>query len=126
MKQTTNILILLSFLLCTSCVTKEQYETLQKENASHDEEIGRIGTELSKQMKLVGACEQEKERLKGDIRTSERELKTRAEQIQDLKDQIADLRLSRNQTAEQVGDLTVLSQSANDNMPLNPKQILLI
>ena len=117
MKQANKIFTsFLCLLLLASCISKEQYETLQKEKEMATADMARMGEELSQQMKLVGACEQEKEKLKGDIRTSERELKTRAEQIQDLKDQIADLRLARNQTAEQVGDLTVLSQSANDNI----------
>ena len=40
----------------------------------------------------------------------------RQEQIKELKEQIADLKLQREKQMETVGDLTVLSQSANENI----------
>lgn len=116
MKQSKLFICLMSIFLISSCISKDQYELLQKERDMAAQDVGRLGEELSKQMKLVGACQQEKEKLKGDIKSAERSLKTREEQIKDLKDQIADLRRSRDQTVEQVGDLTVLSQSATDNI----------
>ncbi len=102
--------------LLGSCVSKDQFEMLQKERDAANEDIARIGEELSMQMKKLGACEQEKEKLKGDIRSAQNSVKIKDDQIKDLRDQIADLRQARNQTVEQVGDLTVLSQSANDNI----------
>lgn len=117
MKQTIKLLtFFLSLSLLASCVSKDQYAMLQKERDAANEDIARIGEELSMQMKKLGACEQEKVKLRGDIKSVESTLKTKDDQIQDLRDQIADLRQSRNQTVEQVGDLTVLSQSANDNI----------
>jgi len=116
MKQTTTLLFLAFIFLISSCISKDQYELLQKERDMASQDVGRLGEEVSKQMKLVGACEQDKAKLQGDIKSAERQLKTKEEQIQDLKDQIADLRRSRDQTAEQVGDLTVLSQSATNNI----------
>ena len=116
MKQGKILIYLSCVLFFASCISKDQYEVLQKERDIAAQDVGRLGEELSKQMKLVGACQQEKAKLQGDIKSAERNLKTRQEQIQDLKDQIADLRRSRDQTVEQVGDLTVLSQSATDNI----------
>lgn len=48
--------------------------------------------------------------------TAENALKLRQEQIQDLKDQLADCKSQRDKQLSQVGDLTVLSQSASDNI----------
>jgi len=107
---------LMAIALLGSCVSKDQFEMLQKERDMANEDIARIGEELSMQMKKLAACEQEKEKLRGDIRSVESSRTTKDDQIQDLRDQIADLRQARNQTVEQVGDLTVLSQSANDNI----------
>jgi len=117
MKRSINLLtFLLSIALLSSCVSKDQFEMLQKERDAANEDIARIGEELSMQMKKLGACEQDKEKLKGDIRSVESTLRTKDELIKDLRDQISDLRQSRNQTVEQVGELTVLSQSASDNI----------
>lgn len=117
MKLTKTLFLFFTLIgLFSSCISKTQFEQLQKERDMQNEELGLLGEELSDQMKLLAACNQDKEKLKGDIRTSESALKSKDEQINDLKDQINDLRLARNQTVEQVGDLTVLSQSANDNI----------
>jgi len=117
MKQTINLLtFFLAITLLGSCVSKDQFAMLQKERDAANEDIARIGEELSMQMKKLGACEQDKEKLKGDIRSVESTLRTKDELIKDLRDQISDLRQARNQTVEQVGELTVLSQSANDNI----------
>lgn len=117
MKLTKTLFLFFTLIgLLSSCISKTQFEQLQKERDMQNEELGLLGEELSDQMKLLAACNQDKEKLKGDIRTSESALKSKDEQINDLKDQINDLRLARNQTVEQVGDLTVLSQSANDNI----------
>jgi len=67
-------------------------------------------------MDLVTKCEQEKEGLKGDLRTANSTISLKDEQINDLKAQIADLRELRDKQVEQVGDLTILSQSANENI----------
>ncbi len=48
--------------------------------------------------------------------TAENALKLREEQIGDLKAQIEDCKEQRDKQLTQVGDLTVLSQSANDNI----------
>jgi len=123
MKQIKILIYLSCVLLFSSCISKDQYELLQKERDMATKDVGLLGEEVSKQMKLVGACEQEKAKLKGDIKSADRQLKTKEEQIKDLKDQIADLRRSRDQTVDQVGDLTVLSQSATNNINETLKQL---
>jgi len=111
---------LFTYFLCLfllgSCVTKDQFESLQKERDAATSQLSSIEELLNAEMKKVGACEQDKEKLKGDIRSAQSTISTKDDQIKDLRDQIADLRQARNQTVEQVGELTVLSQSASDNI----------
>ena len=67
-------------------------------------------------MARLAAAEQEKEKLKGDIKATQSNIQLREEQIKDLKEQIADIRNQRDKQVTQVGDLTVLSQSASNNI----------
>ncbi len=93
---------------------------LKKQLNDLEYQLGKSGKELNKYMTLLSECEKEKaqetEKLNGSVNTLESNLKLREEQIKDLKDQIADIRKQRDQQLTQVGDLTVLSQSANDNI----------
>lgn len=102
--------------LMTSCVSNKTLESLQSEYDLANQELGKCGEDLNKYMDLVTKCEQEKEGLKGDLRTANSTISLKDEQINDLKAQIADLRELRDKQVEQVGDLTILSQSANENI----------
>jgi chemotaxis protein MotB len=108
--------IVLCGVLMSSCVSKKTLEALQSDYDLANQEIGKLGVDLNKQMSLVTQCEQEKEGLRGDLRTANNTLKLKDEQINDLKAQIQDLRQLRDKQVEQVGDLTILSQSANENI----------
>jgi chemotaxis protein MotB len=86
---------------------------------SLNKEIGRAGEDLNRALVKLEKCENEKTLLKGD----QKALALRNEQIADLKEQIKDLKLQRDKTVSQVGDLTVLSQSANDNIGETLRQL---
>lgn len=103
-------------LLLTSCVSKKQYALLQTELATANKDLGKCGESLNDYMNRISACEQEKESLRGDLRSAQSNLELRQEQIQDLKDQIQDIRTQRDAQLNQVEDLTALSQSANKNI----------
>ena len=60
-------------------------------------------------MNRLSACQAENASLKKDTEVKD-------VQITDLKEQITDLKTTRDKQLEQVGDLTVLSQSANENI----------
>ncbi len=112
---------LLTFLcLCTmltSCLmTKAQYELLQTELDVANSQLGDCGEKLNDYMAQISACEREKEKLKGDLRAFQATATNKDAQISDLKDQIQDIRGQRDKQVEQVGDLTVLSQSASENI----------
>lgn len=55
-------------------------------------------------------------KLQGDLGAAEKALQLRQEQINDLKNQLEDVKTQRDKQLSQVGDLTVLSKSANENI----------
>ncbi len=113
------IFILVLGVSFTSCVSKKKFSSLQLELDSLNKEIGRAGEDLNRALVKLEKCENEKTLLKGD----QKALALRNEQIADLKEQIKDLKLQRDKTVSQVGDLTVLSQSANDNIGETLRQL---
>lgn len=117
MKLTTALALFLSFsVLMTSCISKAQFESLQTDYDVANKQLGECGEKLNDYMSQISACEREKEKLKGDLRAAQARATTQTEQISDLKEQIGDIRGQRDKQVEQVGDLTVLSQSANENI----------
>ncbi len=117
------LILLITPLLLSSCVSKKKMTHLQSELDLANEQLGKCGKSLHDYMAKLSNCEQDKELLQGEIRALQDKLKLRAEQINDLKDQIADIRTQRDKTVEQVGDLTVLSQSANENIKETLQQL---
>ena len=90
-----------------SCmVSKKKYTALQTEleqvKAAQNESLAKLNT-----------CEQAKANLDRDLTIANSSVITKNDQIDDLKDQLKDCRSTRDQ---QVGNLTVLSQQANDNI----------
>lgn len=111
-----NSTVLFIILLATSCASKKTLETVRLQLDDTTNDFRRSQSELEncniKYTKVVG----EKETLQG-------QLANRADQIQDLRDQIADLKKQRENQITQVGDLTVLSKTANDNIGQTIKQL---
>ena len=109
-----NVLLLLAFvILASSCASKKRIAELQaahnKELSIANKQLGECGEQLNDYMNRLSQCQLEKESLasSGNVRQ---------EQLQDLKDQLNDIRSQRDKQMEQVGDLTVLSQSASENI----------
>jgi len=115
------ILCLLVFgLSLASCgISKKRYAALELELDSANKDLGRVGEDLNRMLAKLEKCEKDRALLKGD----QKELTIRNEQIRDLKIQIADLKKQRDTQVNQVGDLTVLSQSANENIKETLKQL---
>lgn len=106
------ILFLAIGLGLSSCVGKKKYTSLQTSLDVSNKDVSRLNGELGKMMKELKSCNSKLTASKVDAK----ELKLRQEQIQDLKVQIEDLKKQRDQQHSTVGDLTVLSKSANENM----------
>lgn len=89
-----------------SCVSKKKYESVQMELEAANADLGRYGKTISDYENRLRACEQEKANIE----------RLRNEQVGMLNNQISDLKQQRDKQVNQVGDLTVMSQSANENM----------
>lgn len=111
MKSSIRLLFFLAFtgLFITSCVSKKKFQGLQTDYAKANEDLGKCGKELNDYMNRLSTCEAEKASLRKDTENKD-------VQITDLKEQIADFKATRDKQLEQVGDLTVLSQAANENI----------
>ncbi len=105
--------VILIGLVTSSCGAKkkmaEAQERFDSELAIANKQLGECGEELSKYMNRLAECEKEKERLQSSVKLTNEKLSLREEQIEDLKSQ-------RSQQVEQIGDLTVLSKGANENI----------
>jgi len=89
---------------------------LQTELTVANKDLGDCDQKLSVYLKKLDKCETDKNGLSADLKSAQNTLKLREEQIQDFKEQIGDIRTQRDKQVEQVGDLTVLSQSASENI----------
>lgn len=95
------VILILPFALA-SCVTQKKYAALQ--------------TDLQKANELLHACNEQKELCKSDLKVCQANLNGKQEQYNMLNDQLTDCKSQRDKQLTQVGDLTVLSKSANDNI----------
>ncbi|MBC7778223.1 MAG: OmpA family protein [Phycisphaerae bacterium] len=102
-----------ALMMTPSCVTKKKYRsmqsTLQTELDVANKDLAKYGVQLNELMAQLSACESARS-------TNKNEMRVREEQMADLRAQIADCKAQRDKQLTQVGDLTVLSQSANDNI----------
>ncbi len=117
MKTATKFIILcFASLMITSCVSKKRYDALNSDLTTANEQLGKCGESLNDYMNRLQLCQQEKRQLENQIQNGENTLKLRKEQIDDLKEQLADCRATRDKQLNQVDDLTTLSQSASNNI----------
>lgn len=90
----------------TSCVGKKKYVKLQSD---YDLKMTEMQQKFSMEEERRQSCE-----AKNDVVA--KELSIREEQIEDLRGQVEEYKARYSKQVEQVGGLTVLSQSANDNI----------
>ena len=112
MKFYISLSLLIIFTL-SSCVSKKKLTLLEDDYKSQidraNKQLGQCGEDLNAYMAKLDAANRENERLKANK-------ESKSEQVQDLRSQLADCRSVRDKQVDQVGDLTVLSQSANENI----------
>lgn len=109
MNTISKLMLLLMLIALSSCVSKKKYSALEEQLALANSDLSNCGESLSKYMRDFEACDKELTTLKNTLRT-------RQEQVDDLKEQVADLRSQRDKQLEAVGDLTVLSKTANESI----------
>jgi chemotaxis protein MotB len=110
------LFFLLLALSLGSCVAKKKFTALQTELtqtktelAAANKDLGKCGVSLNEYMSKLSICEQERANAQSAQRIYE-------EQIQFLKSQLNDCQHLRDKQLSQVGDLTQLNKSANDNI----------
>ena len=106
-------IIVLAGLLTSSCGSNkkiaEAKAQFDSEMAVANKQLGECGEELNKALNRLAECEKQRDRLQSSVKSTNEKLTLREEQIDDLKSQ-------RSQQVEQIGDLTVLSKGANENI----------
>lgn len=99
-----------------SCVSKKKFTSLQAERDAVNKQLAACGVSLNEYMGKLTQCENEKNRLQGELRNGQTTSQLREEQIRDLKAQLEDLKAQRDKQLSQVEGLTTLSQSATANI----------
>lgn len=117
------LILLVSGILLSSCASKKELRKTKEELVFSTSElqmtkkqIKELSADLEESQNINLSCEQEKEKLEIEINNLESKLELREGQIVDLKEQIVDYKKQRDRQLDQVGDLTVLSKSANENI----------
>lgn len=119
-------LIMLSLVIglsLNSCVTKKEYLSLQEELQKANQDADEAAQRASALANQLNACERDKVAMRGETNNLQTTLSLREELILDLRNQLDDLRRQRDRQVSQVGDLTVLSKSANENIKETLQQL---
>jgi len=118
-----NKLILLCLALTlglSSCVSKKQYDelqmTMQERLDANQQKMSQHNKEINRYAERLADCERREAAVTTRVKVAE-------SQVQQANDQIVDLKKQREQQMTQVGDLTVLSQGANENIGNTLKQL---
>jgi chemotaxis protein MotB len=117
------ILVLFVVLFSSSCVTKKQFMTVESKLSATEKELEVANKDLARYERTIkeyeskiADCNAQNTKFKNDLDKSKTTADFREEQIKDLRAQIDDIKIQRDKQLEQVGDLTVLSQSASNNI----------
>ncbi|UTA69685.1 MULTISPECIES: OmpA family protein [Emticicia] len=114
MKTPSKFLFLIAAgIFMSSCVAKKKFVSLQQQYDKAQADLVKCGDTVQDYKDRLSKSEQDRVNLGN---TSQSEIKQRDAQIKDLKDQVTDLKGLRDKQLEQVGNLTVLSKAANDNI----------
>ena len=100
----------------SSCVSKKKFKNLQEQYGTMQSELDRCQEAEMVYTKRLDACDRERNGMKTSLASSNTSLALRQEQLDDMRAQLADMKQLRDQQVNQVGELTVLSQTANDNI----------
>ncbi|MEL6388927.1 MAG: OmpA family protein [Bacteroidota bacterium] len=104
-------------------MSKKQFASLQDELNLSQRDLAVTSDQLQECRESVddyiarlASVESEKESLQVEVGTVKSNLQLREEQIADLRDQVSDFKSQRDKQLSQVGDLTVLTREANQNI----------
>ena len=112
-----NVYFVVFFILfAVSCVSKKEYLSMQLQYDEAKRALGRCGENLHAHTNKLALCEKQVALLESELSNRESTQEIKEEQIDDLRAQLEDARKQRDRQVEQVGDLTVLNQSSNENI----------
>ena len=117
------VFVLFVGLSLTSCVAKKKLTALQSQYDKAQADLVKCGDNVQDykdKLERMSKLQQDAEAQKNATLAT---VQQRDQQINDLKDQVADLRKLRDKQMEQVGNLTVLSKAANDNIDKTLSQL---
>ncbi len=124
MKIYTPIVLLIGLgMLSTSCVSKKKFQESQDDLGARQTEISQYVLEVGELTAELEACKDDKVNLNSTIDQSNNSIDDKDTQIRELKSRIVDFRKQRDQQYAQIEDLTVLTQSANDNIAKTLEQM---
>ena len=107
------LIIFFAITSLASCVAKKKYVALQREHESVQANLVKCGDEVQDYKDRLANLQRSSD---AQISTAQTTIQQRDQQLSDLRDQLGDLKKVRDRQLEQVGDLTVLSKAANDNI----------
>jgi chemotaxis protein MotB len=107
------VIVLAATIAFASCVSKKKFVGLQSDLTSTKLDLEKRGEMVNDFKNKLVTCEQEKERAEAAAKSAQA---SKEEQMKDLRAQISDLQKVRDTQMQQVGGLTVLSQTANENI----------
>jgi chemotaxis protein MotB len=107
------IMLVSSSLLSSCVVSKKKFTALQQEM---DEYKAKSTESLNKCQADLFTTQQSVSKLNNDLVLANSSIINKTNQIETLKDQLEDCRSVRDKQLSQVGNLTVLTQQANDNI----------
>lgn len=108
--------LLMALLFLASCVSKKKFTAVQNELTSCNEQLGKCGQSLNDYMNRLQAADEERNTLRVNITNLETSRT-------DLRAQLEDCKQQRDKQLTQVGDLTVMSKGAQDNMKETLEQL---
>ncbi len=116
MNRTLLSILALSMIVLASCVSKKKFTSAQNDLKSCNEQLGKCGESLNDYMNRLKDAEADNHALKSQITNEEGK-------TTDLRNQLDDCKKQRDQQMSHVGDLTVLTKDANDNIKETLEQL---
>ena len=117
------LFVLFIGLSMASCVAKKKLTALQSQYDKAQDDLVKCGDSVQDYKDKLERMTQTQQETESQKNASLSTIQQRDQQINDLKDQVTDLRKLRDKQVEQVGNLTVLSKAANDNIDKTLSQL---
>jgi chemotaxis protein MotB len=117
------IAIVILAMTASSCASKKTLNVVRYELQGKNQQLKDVRTDLSDCNNVISSKDQNIALLVNEKENLSSQLNNKDGQIKDLKEQITDLKSQRDKQLTQVGDLTVLSKTANENIGQTIKQL---